>query len=76
MRWNYRKQKKQNEEEKKKADQQGIKIVIEKAVANLVEVNCSVFGNYAHQETSVIEEVTSDDDFLTFKDKEGTVEKK
>ena len=45
------------------------KIVIEKAVANLVEVNCSVFGNYAHQETSVIEEVSSEEDFLTFEDK-------
>ena len=46
-----------------------VKIVIEKAVKNLTEVNCSVFGNYTHQETSVIEEVTSDEEFLTFKDK-------
>ncbi len=46
-----------------------IKVIVEKAVSNLVEVNCSVVGNYSHQETSVIEEVTSDDDFLTFKDK-------
>ena len=46
-----------------------VKVVIEKAVNNLVEVNCSVLGNYTHQETSVIEEVTSDDDFLTYKDK-------
>ena len=45
------------------------KVVIEKAVQNLVEVNCSVFGNYTHQESSVIEEVTSDEEFLTFKDK-------
>jgi D-alanine-D-alanine ligase len=45
------------------------KIVVEKAVANLVEVNCSVFGNYSHQETSVIEEVTSDEELLTFADK-------
>ena len=45
------------------------KIVVEKAVANLVEVNCSVFGNYAHQETSVIEEVSSEEEFLTFEDK-------
>ena len=45
------------------------KVVVEAAVKNLVEVNCSVFGNYSNQETSVIEEVTSDDDFLTFKDK-------
>ena len=46
-----------------------VKIVVEKAVQNLVEVNCSVLGNYAHQETSVIEEVTSDEEFLTFADK-------
>ena len=46
-----------------------VKIVIEKAVQNLVEVNCSVYGNYSHQEVSVIEEVTSDEEFLTFKDK-------
>ena len=46
-----------------------VKIVVEKAVSNLVEVNCSVFGNYSHQETSVIEEVTSDENFLTFEDK-------
>ena len=45
------------------------KIVIEKAVENLVEVNCSVLGNYKHQETSVIEEVLSDNEFLTYADK-------
>ena len=46
-----------------------VKVVVEKAVPNLIEVNCSVLGNYTHQETSVIEEVTSDDEFLTYKDK-------
>ena len=46
-----------------------IKIVVEKAVKNLVEVNCSVLGNYSYQETSIIEEVTSDEEFLTFADK-------
>ena len=46
-----------------------IKVVVEKAVSNLMEVNCSVLGNYAYQETGVIEEVTSDEDFLTFSDK-------
>lgn len=46
-----------------------VKVVVEKAVKNLVEVNCSVLGNYSHQETSVIEEVTSDDEFLTYADK-------
>ena len=46
-----------------------VKVVVEKAVPNLVEVNCSVLGNYSHQETSVIEEVTSEDELLTFADK-------
>lgn len=45
------------------------KVVVESAVQNLVEVNCSVFGNYENQEVSVIEEVTSDEDFLTYQDK-------
>ena len=45
------------------------KIIVEKAVENLVEVNCSIFGNYISQETSVIEEVSSDEDILTFEDK-------
>ncbi|MBR6690501.1 MAG: D-alanine--D-alanine ligase [Bacilli bacterium] len=46
-----------------------VKVVVEKAVKNLVEVNCSVLGNYSHQEASVIEEVTSDEEFLTYADK-------
>ena len=46
-----------------------VKIIVEKAVQNLVEVNCSVFGNYSNQEASVIEEVTTDEEFLTYADK-------
>lgn len=46
-----------------------VKVIVEKAVQNLVEVNCSVLGNYSHQEASVIEEVTSDEEFLTYADK-------
>ena len=45
------------------------KIIVEKAVSNLVEVNCSVLGNYSNQETSEIEEVLSTDEFLTYQDK-------
>jgi len=45
------------------------KILIEKAVENLVEVNCSVVGNYEIQETSEIEEVLSDNAILTYEDK-------
>ena len=46
-----------------------IKIIVEKAVSNLMEVNCSVLGNYVYQEASAIEEVTSDHDLLTYADK-------
>ena len=45
------------------------KIVVEKAVANLLEVNCSVLGNYNYQQTSVIEEVISSAEILSYKDK-------
>lgn len=45
------------------------KIVIEKLVENLTEVNCSVLGDYKFQQTSVLEEVMSTDEFLTYKDK-------
>lgn len=45
------------------------KIVVEKAVTNLTEVNCSVLGNYEYQELSAIEEVMSTDEFLTYQDK-------
>lgn len=45
------------------------KIVVEKMVENLVEVNCSVLGNYEYAQTSAIEEVMSTEEFLTYKDK-------
>lgn len=45
------------------------KIIVEKAVRNLVEVNCSVLGNYAYQQTSEIEEVKGKTEFLTYQDK-------
>ena len=45
------------------------KIVVEKAVENLVEVNESVLGDYEYQSLSAIEEVMSTDEFLTYKDK-------
>ena len=45
------------------------KIVIEKMVDNLVEVNASVLGNQEYQSTSVLEEVMSTEEFLTYKDK-------
>lgn len=45
------------------------KIIIEKAVENLVEVNCSVLGNYENQQASLLEEVMGTKEFLTYQDK-------
>ena len=45
------------------------KIVVEKVVENMKEVNCSVLGNYEFQQTSAIEEVMSTKEFLSYKDK-------
>lgn len=45
------------------------KIVVEAMIQNLMEVNCSVFGNYEHQETSAIDEMLTKNDFLTYNDK-------
>ncbi len=45
------------------------KIVVEKVVSDMIEVNCSVLGNYEHQTTSEIEEVMSTKEFLTYADK-------
>ena len=45
------------------------KIVVEKAVENLVELNCSVLGDYMNQETSEIEEVSGEHEILTYEDK-------
>lgn len=45
------------------------KIVVEKAVSNLIEVNASVIGNMEYQEVSTLEEVGTDEDFLTYNDK-------
>lgn len=45
------------------------KIVVEKAVGNLVEVNASVLGNYEHQKVSPLEEVMGLDEILSYSDK-------
>lgn len=45
------------------------KILIEKIVPNLLEVDCAVLGNYETQQTSLIGEMLTDNDFLTFEDK-------
>ena len=45
------------------------KIVVEKAVSNLIEVNASVIGNNEYQKVSVLEEVAGLDEILSFTDK-------
>lgn len=45
------------------------KIVIEKAVSSLVEVNASVVGNYEECSVSAIEEVMGSDEILSYRDK-------
>ena len=61
------------DEQIKKAIEEAIKydkkIIVEKAVNNLIEVNCSVLGNYMYQDVSAIEEVTSEHNLLTYADK-------
>jgi len=51
------------------AMQYDTKIIVEEAVANLIEVNCSVLGNYEFQQTSEIEEVRAKDAILSYNDK-------
>ena len=62
-----------NEEGIKESIEEAIKydekILIEKVVDNLIEVNCSVIGNYEYQEASKLEEVMGVDEFLSYRDK-------
>lgn len=45
------------------------KVLIEKCITNLKEINCSVLGNYDQQEVSELEEPVKADEILSFKDK-------
>lgn len=45
------------------------KIVVEELIENLKEVNISILGNYEHMSCSVIEQVMTDNDLLTYEDK-------
>ena len=62
-----------NQEEVKIAIDDAIKydnkIIVEKLVEDLMEVNISVLGNYENQQVSAIEQVMSSKDFLTYEDK-------
>lgn len=66
---NYVKDNKEIEEAIDEAISYDRKVLVEKAIGNLIEVNCSVVGNYQHQDVGVIEQVISKNDILTFKDK-------
>ncbi len=45
------------------------KVLVEKAVQNLKEINCSVLGDYEYAEASECEEPVTSDDILSFEDK-------
>ncbi len=45
------------------------KILVEKVITQLLEVDCAVLGNYERVETSLIGEMLTDHEFLTFEDK-------
>lgn len=45
------------------------KIIIEKAVDNLLEVDCAVIGDHSYMETSLIGEMITSNEILTFEDK-------
>lgn len=62
-----------DEKEVKEAIEEAIKydqkIVVEAMVKNLLEVDCAVLGNSEEMECSLIGEMLTDNDFLTFEDK-------
>lgn len=45
------------------------KIIVEEMIKNLIEVDCAVVGNSKNMECSLIGEMITDNDFLTFEDK-------
>lgn len=53
----------------KEAFQYDHRIVIEKAIENLREINCAVLGDETHRVASVLEEVVKRDEILSYEDK-------
>lgn len=53
----------------KEASQFDRKIIVEEKVNHLKEINISVLGNYEKQTTSEIEEINSNEEFYSFKEK-------
>ncbi|WP_058308013.1 D-alanine--D-alanine ligase family protein [Gracilibacillus massiliensis] len=62
-----------NEEELEEAIELAVsysfKVIIEKMVTDLTEVNCSVIGDYEEVESSLCEQVLSSDEILSYADK-------
>ena len=62
-----------NEDELQKYIEEAIKydkkILVEKVISNLKELNISVLGNYENQECSFIDEITNDSNFFTYEEK-------
>lgn len=45
------------------------KVIVERMVVDMTELNCSVIGDFEHTEASVLEQVLGKDEFLTYEDK-------
>lgn len=45
------------------------KVIVERVIENLCEVNCAVLGDYSEARTSAIEEVFQSEDILSYQDK-------
>lgn len=45
------------------------KVIVEETIENLLEVDCAVYGNHEIMETSLIGEMITNNEFLTFEDK-------
>lgn len=44
-------------------------VLVEKVIDNLIELNCSVLGDYSNLEASVVERVIQQDEILSYQDK-------
>ncbi|MGL4819974.1 MAG: D-alanine--D-alanine ligase family protein, partial [Bacilli bacterium] len=51
------------------ASSYALKIIVEEAVANLTEINCSVLGDHSEAKASVCEQVMGSDEILSYSDK-------
>lgn len=61
--------KKQLDEAINEAIKYETKIIVEEMIDNLIEVNCAVLGNYEKQQVSLVAEMLTKNEFLTYSDK-------